>query len=280
MHIKELIIDGFKSYANRTVISGFDSAFNAITGRNGTGKSNVLDSICFVLGISKLSQVRVDKMTELIYKNGQAGITKASVTIVFDNNDPKTSPVGYEAVQELSVTRQIVMGGRNKYMVNGRVMKQKQVQDLFGSVQLDVNNPHFLIMQGRIVRMMNMKPRETLSMVEEASGTRMYESKKQVSLQIIEKKDAKLKEINSIITEEINPSLDKLQKDRAQYRQYTKNVANIERLERQQIAHIYFANKITVHKQESAEQALQKKINTATQSHEQALADVSNFFWF
>ena len=184
MHIKELIIDGFKSYAHRTVISGFDENFNAITGPNGTGKSNVLDAICFVLGISKLTQVRVDKMTELIYKNGQAGITKASVTIVFENNDAEASPVGYESVQEISVTRKIVMGGSNKYTVNGRVMKQKQVQDLFGSVQLDVNNPHFLIMQGRIVQMMNMKPMETLSMVEEASGTRMYESKKALSLAV------------------------------------------------------------------------------------------------
>jgi structural maintenance of chromosome 2 len=57
MHIHEVIIDGFKSYAKRTVISGFDPQFNAITGLNGTGKSNILDSICFVLGISNLSQV-------------------------------------------------------------------------------------------------------------------------------------------------------------------------------------------------------------------------------
>ena len=57
MHIKKIIIDGFKSYANRTVIDNFDCNFNAITGRNGTGKSNILDSICFVLGISRLSQV-------------------------------------------------------------------------------------------------------------------------------------------------------------------------------------------------------------------------------
>ena len=57
MHIIEIVLDGFKSYATRTVISGFDSQFNAITGLNGSGKSNVLDSICFVLGISNLSQV-------------------------------------------------------------------------------------------------------------------------------------------------------------------------------------------------------------------------------
>lgn len=57
MHIKELIIDGFKSYARRTVITGFDRQFNAITGLNGSGKSNILDAICFVLGISNLSKV-------------------------------------------------------------------------------------------------------------------------------------------------------------------------------------------------------------------------------
>lgn len=57
MFIQEVIIDGFKSYAQRTVVSGFDPQFNAITGLNGTGKSNILDAICFVLGISNLSQV-------------------------------------------------------------------------------------------------------------------------------------------------------------------------------------------------------------------------------
>ena len=57
MHIKSIIIDGFKSYAQRTEINGFDPLFNAITGLNGSGKSNILDSICFLLGISNLTQV-------------------------------------------------------------------------------------------------------------------------------------------------------------------------------------------------------------------------------
>ena len=57
MFIEEIIIDGFKSCATRTVVAGFDPNFNAITGLNGSGKSNILDSICFVLGISNLSQV-------------------------------------------------------------------------------------------------------------------------------------------------------------------------------------------------------------------------------
>lgn len=59
MYIKNVIIDGFKSYGRRTEIDGFDKEFNAITGLNGTGKSNILDAICFVLGISNLTQVGI-----------------------------------------------------------------------------------------------------------------------------------------------------------------------------------------------------------------------------
>jgi structural maintenance of chromosome 2 len=58
MFIEAITIDGFKSYSRRTEVAGFDPCFNAITGLNGTGKSNILDSICFVLGITNLSQVR------------------------------------------------------------------------------------------------------------------------------------------------------------------------------------------------------------------------------
>jgi structural maintenance of chromosome 2 len=70
MYIREIVLEGFKSYASRTVIDGFDKHFNAITGLNGSGKSNILDSICFVLGISNLNIVRVASIKELIYKNG------------------------------------------------------------------------------------------------------------------------------------------------------------------------------------------------------------------
>lgn len=87
MYVKSIILEGFKSYAQRTEVNGFDPLFNAITGLNGSGKSNILDSICFLLGISNLSQVRASNLQDLVYKNGQAGITKASVSITFDNSD-------------------------------------------------------------------------------------------------------------------------------------------------------------------------------------------------
>lgn len=69
MHIKEIIIEGFKSYASRTVIKGFDPQFNAITGLNGSGKSNILDAILFVIGLSQLSLVLSLKSFRFLLKN-------------------------------------------------------------------------------------------------------------------------------------------------------------------------------------------------------------------
>eukprot|EP00913_Durusdinium_trenchii_P020930 g19666.t1 len=206
------------------------SAFNAITGLNGSGKSNILDAICFVLGISNLTQVRVGNLSELVYKQGQAGVTKASVTIVFNNEDKQNSPVGYEMHDKIIITRQIVIGGRNRYLLNSHNVQQNQIQNLFHSVSLNVNNPHFLIMQGRITKVINMKPQETLSMIEEAAGTRMYENKKAVALKTLEKKQNKVEEINRLLSEEITPTLEKL---------WVSNNNEIERLERFCVAYEY-----------------------------------------
>lgn len=106
--------------------------------------------------------MRAGSLQDLIYKNGQAGITKATVSIVFDNSDKEQCPPGFEQYRELTITRQVMMGGKSRYMLNGSVVQNKLVNDLFCSVQLNVNNPHFLIMQGRITKVLNMKPPEVI----------------------------------------------------------------------------------------------------------------------
>nr|6QJ0_A Chain A, Structural maintenance of chromosomes protein,Structural maintenance of chromosomes protein [Thermochaetoides thermophila] len=214
MRVTELIIDGFKSYAVRTVITGWDESFNAVTGLNGSGKSNILDAICFVLGITNMSTVRAQNLQDLIYKRGQAGVTKASVTIVFDNRDKKRSPIGFEEYATISVTRQIVLGGTTKYLINGHRAQQQTVQNLFQSVQLNINNPNFLIMQGRITKVLNMKPAEILAMIEEAAGTRMFEDRKEKALKTMAKKDLKLQEITELLRDEIEPKLEKLRQEK------------------------------------------------------------------
>ncbi|KAJ8602720.1 hypothetical protein CTAYLR_003767 [Chrysophaeum taylorii] len=232
MFIEELVMEGFKSYAKRTVVRGWDREFNAITGLNGSGKSNILDAICFVLGISNLTQVRATSLQELVYKGGQAGVTKASVSVVFNNSSQKSSPVGYESCKKITVTREVVVGGRNRYAINGHAAQAAQVANLFHSVQLNVNNPHFLIMQGRITKVLNMRPTEILSMIEEAAGTRMFETKKIAALKTLEKKESKVKEIERVLAEEITPTLERLRGEKARYLQWSASAAAVAALER------------------------------------------------
>uniref|UniRef100_A0A671YH42 Structural maintenance of chromosomes protein n=1 Tax=Sparus aurata TaxID=8175 RepID=A0A671YH42_SPAAU len=233
MHIKSIIVEGFKSYAQRTEINGFDPLFNAITGLNGSGKSNILDSICFLLGISNLSHVRASNLQDLVYKNGQGGITKATVSITFDNSNKSQSPLGFETHDEITVTRQVVIGGRNKYLINGVNANNTRVQDLFCSVGLNVNNPHFLIMQGRITKVLNM------NLLRSLAGTRMYECKKLSAQKTIEKKEAKLKEIQTILDEEITPTMQKLQEERSSYLEYQKLMREIQHLSRLYVAWLF-----------------------------------------
>lgn len=228
---------------------------------NGSGKSNILDAICFVLGITNLSQVRAGNLSELVYKQGQAGVNKATVSIIFNNDDSANSPVGFEQCPEVTVTRQVLLGGKSKYLINGRNAPANAVQNLFHSVQLNVNNPHFLIMQGRITKVLNMKSHEILSMVEEAAGTRMYETKRVAALKTIEKKQAKLDEINSILAEEITPTLERLRGEKQNYLKWSKNSADVERIERYCIAHQFKVAQSALEQNVEGVSSMEEKIN-------------------
>lgn len=239
MKVEELILDGFKSYATRTVISGWDHQFNAITGLNGSGKSNILDAICFVLGIASMSTVRASNLQDLIYKRGQAGVTKASVSIVFDNSEVSKSPIGFENCATISVTRQIILGGSSKYLINGHKAQQQTVLNLFQSVQLNINNPNFLIMQGKITKVLNMKPLEILSLIEEAAGTRTFEERKDKAQKTMAKKEAKLIEIRNLLKEEIEPKLEKLRSEKRNFLEFQQTQIDLEKLSRIVAAHDY-----------------------------------------
>ncbi|KAK4548217.1 hypothetical protein LTR36_010086 [Oleoguttula mirabilis] len=263
MRITELIIDGFKSYAVRTVISGWDPTFNAITGLNGSGKSNILDAICFCLGIGRFELLRASGgASDLIYKRGQAGVTKASVTLVFDNTDKPRSPIGFEDYASISVTRQIVLGGTSKYLINGHRAQQQTVQNLFQSVQLNINNPNFLIMQGRITKVLNMKSTEILGMVEEAAGTRMFEDRREKALRTMAKKQAKVEEIEGLLKEEIEPKLDKLRNEKRAFLEFQSTQSDLERLTKLVVAYDYVKSK---QKLQQSAQDLQAKKERATE---------------
>ncbi|WVQ94975.1 hypothetical protein IAU59_002067 [Kwoniella sp. CBS 9459] len=265
MRIEELILDGFKSYPVRTTVSGFDESFNAITGLNGSGKSNILDAICFVLGITNMQSVRANNLMDLIYKRGQAGVTRASVTIVFNNADRSKSPLGFENTPQITVTRQIAVGNVSKYLLNGHKSTLQALQNLFQSVQLNINNPNFLIMQGKITKVLNMKPAEILGMVEEAAGTRMFEERKDKAMKTMAKKDKKVEELESLLREEIEPKLEKLRGEKRSYLEYQKATSELERLTRLVKAYEWT---LTVDKADKAAASLKQKKRDIETAHE------------
>ena len=95
-------------------------------------------------------------------------------------------------------THQIAIGNVSKYLLNGHKSTLQALQNLFQSVQLNINNPNFLIMQGKITKVLNMKPAEILGMVEEAAGTRMFEERKDKAMKTMTKKDKKVEELESV----------------------------------------------------------------------------------
>lgn len=215
-----------------------------------------------------MSTVRAQNLQDLIYKRGQAGVTKASVTIVFDNKDKAKSPIGFEDYPTISVTRQIVLGGTSKYLINGHRAQQTTVQNLFQSVQLNINNPNFLIMQGRITKVLNMKKEEILGMVEEAAGTRMFEDRRDKAFRTMAKKEMKVQEIMSLLTDEIEPKLEKLRQEKRAFLDFQQTQNDLERLTRLVVAYDYLKNK---EKLKSSQKDLQEKMQR--RDHLEANAD-------
>ena len=214
MKIKSITLDGFKSYGKKTILNHFDVRFNAITGLNGSGKSNILDAICFVLGLNQYKMARATKMQDLIYLNGQAHIKEAVVSICFDNRNKAKSPQGYQEFDTITVTRKIIKkkGSKSFYYINGKSMTNSKVRSMFKSVGLNIDNPEtFYVKQGRITKIVNFKPPELKEMLEEAAGIAFYNDISRKCLKSIKTKAEKQKTEEERMRRNLGPRLKQLE---------------------------------------------------------------------
>jgi structural maintenance of chromosome 2 len=137
------------------------------------------------------------------------------------------------------VTRQIVLGGASKYLINGHRAQQQSIQNLFQSVQLNINNPNFMIAQGKVMQVLNMKAKEILAMLEEAAGTRMFEDRRDKAYKTMAKKEMKVQEIAELLRDEIDPKLEKLRQEKRAFLEFQQTQSELERLTKLVIAHDY-----------------------------------------
>ncbi|AFP65348.1 structural maintenance of chromosomes protein 2 (nucleomorph) [Chroomonas mesostigmatica CCMP1168] len=210
--IRELIIEGFKSYGSKTKFLNFDEKFNSITGINGSGKSNVLDSICFVLGLTNLSVIRATKIEDLIFRNEKSGTNFASVSLILNSKPSKNNLLNIKNLKKFTITRKITNTGVNKYILNQKVVNPSKILNFLFSINININNPHFFVRQGHIIKIVNMKPEQLLGIVENAFGTKLYDLKKKLAMEIIQKKEEKLEKIGELLKTKIKPRLKLVEK--------------------------------------------------------------------
>ncbi|CAG9568219.1 putative structural maintenance of chromosome (SMC) [Leishmania major strain Friedlin] len=265
MRVKSIVIDGFKSYAHRKELADLSPHFNAITGLNGSGKSNIFDAICFVMGITNLKRVRAEDPRELIFRAGTTGVHAARVTIEFVNDDPASAPPGYscEEYPLITIGRQIKLGGRQQFFFNNTVSLQSKVKRFFESISLNVDNPHFMILQGTVHKLIGMRSQDILSLIEEAVGTKAFDHRRRTAETLIRNKERKMEEIDTNIEAQIRPLLETMRADQEEYNTFMQMREKMEEKVRFRVALDYHTHRTQHAEAEAAMTARKADVQNA-----------------
>lgn len=174
MYLKSLEIQGFKSFPDKISLT-FDKGLTAVVGPNGSGKSNIGDSVRWVLGEQSTKTLRGNKMEDVIFSGTVARkpMGFAAVTLNIDNSD-KTLP---DYGEEVAITRKLYRSGESEYMINGRQVRLKDINELFMDTGLG-RDGYSIIGQGRIAEIVGAKSNERRDIFEEAAGISKFRYKK------------------------------------------------------------------------------------------------------
>ena len=212
MYLKRIEMQGFKSFADKTVLE-FKPGITTVIGPNGSGKSNISDAIRWVLGEQSMKSLRGAKSEDIIFAGTQArkSLGFAEVSIVIDNNDNKL-PIEYS---EVTVTRKIYRSGETGYFINKVPCRLKDILGLFMDTGIGKDG-YSIIGQGKIDEILSNKSEDRRHIFEEAAGIVKYRTRKQESEKKLEQTKLNLLRINDILAEiEANIEPLKLQSDKA-----------------------------------------------------------------
>ena len=212
MYLKRLELQGFKSFADKTVLE-FKEGITSVIGPNGSGKSNISDAIRWVLGEQSIKSLRGAKSEDIIFAGTQArkSLGFAEVSMVIDNTDGKL-PIEYA---EVTVTRKIYRSGETGYFINKTPCRLKDILELFMDTGIGKDG-YSIIGQGKIDEILSNKSEDRRRIFEEAAGIVKYRTRKAESEKKLEQTKLNLLRINDILSEiEANIEPLKLQSDKA-----------------------------------------------------------------
>ncbi|HEW0019346.1 TPA: chromosome segregation protein SMC [Streptococcus pneumoniae] len=197
MYLKEIEIQGFKSFADKTKVV-FDQGVMAVVGPNGSGKSNITESLRWALGESSVKSLRGGKMPDVIFAGTESRkpLNYASVVVTLDNHDGFIKDAG----QEIRVERHIYRSGDSEYKIDGKKVRLRDIHDLFLDTGLG-RDSFSIISQGKVEEIFNSKPEERRAIFEEAAGVLKYKTRRKETESKLQQTQDNLDRLEDIIYE-------------------------------------------------------------------------------
>ena len=197
MYLKEIEIQGFKSFADKTKVV-FDQGVTAVVGPNGSGKSNITESLRWALGESSVKNLRGGKMPDVIFAGTESRkpLNYASVVVTLDNQDGFIKDAG----QEIKVERHIYRTGDSEYKIDGKKVRLRDIHDLFLDTGLG-RDSFSIISQGKVEEIFNSKPEERRAIFEEAAGVLKYKTRRKETESKLQQTQDNLDRLEDIIYE-------------------------------------------------------------------------------
>ncbi|CAG5133454.1 unnamed protein product [Candidula unifasciata] len=215
MYIKQVIIQGFRSYRDQTVVEPFSSKHNVIVGRNGSGKSNFFYAIQFVLS-DEFNHMRPEQRQALLHEGTGPRVISAFVEIIFDNSDNRV-PIEKDEV----VLRRVIGSKKDQYFLDKKMVTKSDVMNLLESAGFSRSNPYYIVKQGKINQMATAPDSQRLKLLREVAGTKVYDERKEESNAILTETEGKREKINDLL-KYIEERLSTLEGEKEELKEYQK----------------------------------------------------------
>jgi chromosome segregation protein len=218
MRLSKIKLAGFKSFVDPTSIA-LPTNLTGIVGPNGCGKSNTIDAVRWVMGESSAKNLRGDSMTDVIFNgsNSRKPVGQAAIELVFDNSDG-TLGGQYAEYNEISIKRTVTRDGQSLYHLNGSRCRRRDITDIFLGTGLGPRS-YAIIEQGTISRLIEAKPEELRTFLEEAAGISKYKERRRETETRMRHTRDNLDRLNDL-REELEKQLNHLQRQAATAERY------------------------------------------------------------
>ena len=262
MHLKRLEIQGFKTFAGRTVFE-FRPGITAVVGPNGSGKSNLADAVRWVLGEQSFAALRCKKTEELLFSGGakRAPVGFAEVALTIDNSD-RLLPLGFD---EVTITRRATRSGDNEYYINRARVRLRDVQQ----ATEPLGGSYTIINQGLVDTALTLRPAERRRLFEDAAEIGGFELRKADALRRLRETDSNLNRISDLIAE-LEPRLRSLKRQAGQSRQHRELSSELYELQQQLFAGQAHAARAALRAAEQAQARREQELAVAREQQQLA----------